>query len=128
MGSKARISSPGSQQREQGGGDGLGGSRRDEHLRGRIEGEAPEARLVIRDRLPQRLDPGARGVLVLPGADGVDRGLGHLDGPVLVGEALAEVDGTRGVRQRRHLREDRRPQPVQARGQGGAPDHPGSLS
>ena len=57
--------------------------------------------------------PGAGRVLVVPGPDGGDGGLGHLGRAVGVGEALAEVDRARRDGQRRHLGEDRRGEGLQ---------------
>jgi hypothetical protein len=102
-------------ERQDGRRDRLGGAGGDEDLAVRVHDQAPEAGLVVRDRPPQRLDAGTGRVLVLPGADGLDGGLGHLDRAVLVGEPLAEVDGPGGGGQRRHLGEDRRAEACEPR-------------
>ena len=101
-------------QRQHRGGDRLRGSGGDQHLGGRVDVDPPEALLVIGDGDAQLLDARSRRVLVHSAADGRDGGVGHLDGSVLVGEALPEVDGSRGRGERRHLREDRRAEPRQA--------------
>ena len=104
-------------QRQHRGGDRLGGAGRDEHLGGRVDRQPPEPLLVLGDGPAQRLDPEAGRVLVLPGPDGRDGGLGHLDRAVLVREPLPEVDRAGGDGQCRHLREDRRAEPVEAGGE-----------
>ena len=99
---------PGLAQREQRRGDGLGGARGDEHLGVGVVLERPYhfawcaaiACAQLGDAEPGR-------VLVVTGADGGDRGVEHLGGAVLVGEALAQVDRAGGDGQRRHLGEDR---------------------
>ena len=97
-------------QREQRGGDGLGGAGGHEHLGVGVELEAVEAALVLGDRLPQLGDAEPGRVLVVPAAIAADaaRRRAHLGGPVGVGEALAEVDRAGRGGQRRHLGEDRR--------------------
>ena len=71
--------------------------------------------LMVGDGGSQCRDARAGRVLVLAGADGGDRGLRHLGGTVLVGEALPEVDGADAHGQGAHLGEDGRPhRPVSA--------------
>lgn len=96
-------------QREQRGGDRLGGARRDEDLGVRVVRQTVEAPLVRGDGRTQFGYAGARRVLIAaPVAQRPDRGLPDLLGAVGVGETLAEVDRSGPYRQRRHLREDRR--------------------
>ena len=76
-------------------GDRLGGARGHQDLGLGVDLVAPEAPLVGRDRLPKRQDARPRRVLVVAAPDRLDGGLGDLRRTVLVGEALAEVDGTR---------------------------------
>ena len=87
-------------QRDQGGGDGLGGARGDQHLAVGVVGEVVVALLVVGHRMAQLGDADAGRVLVAPAADGVHRGLKHLRRPVGVGESLTEVDGAGAHRQR----------------------------
>jgi hypothetical protein len=68
--------------------------------------EPVAAALVRGDRLAQRWHPGERRVLVGAAAQGSDRRLDDLRRPVLVGEALAEVDRAGALGERGHLRED----------------------
>ena len=84
-------------QREQRGGDGLGGAGGDDDFGLRIRGQPVEPLLVDRDRLPQRQDALAGRILVGSGGDGGLGGLLDLHGAVLVREALAEVDGARAA-------------------------------
>ena len=94
-------------QAEHGGGDGLGGPHGDDDLGVGVVLQPVPAALVLGDGLAQRRQARARRVLVVPGPDGGDGGLGHLRRPVGVGEALAEVDRPRAGGQDRHLVEDR---------------------
>ena len=100
-------------EREERGGDGLGGAGRHEDLGVGIDGEAPEATLVLGDGPTQLRGARTGRVLVVAGADGGDGGLEHLGRAVGVREPLPEVDGPGGVGQRRHLGEDRRPEPLE---------------
>ena len=94
-------------QSEQGRGDGLGGAGGDEHLAVGVDGMPQKRCWCVGDGGPQLGDARARRVLVVPAADGRDRGLCDLSGPVGVGEALAQVDGAGLDGERRHLGEDR---------------------
>ncbi len=78
----------------------LGRARGHEDLGVGVVGQAVEALLVGGDRGAQLGDARAGRVLVVPGPDGGDRGLGDDRRAVGVGEALAEVDraGARGQR------------------------------
>ena len=83
-------------QREQRGRDRLGRARGDEHLGVGVEVEAVEALLVRRrSRARSSGTPMPGRVLVVAGADRVDRGLLHDVGAVGVGEPLPEVDRAR---------------------------------
>ena len=97
-------------QGEQRGGDRFGRARGHEHLGVGVELEPVEAVLVRSDRGPERGNTDARRILVVPGADRVDRGLLDRLGTVGVREPLSEVDRPRRQRERRHLGEDRRPE------------------
>ena len=94
-------------EREQGGGDGLGGAGGDDDLGLRVRFQAVEALLVEGDRLAQLQDALAGGVLVGAGGDGGLRGGLDLHRAVLVREALAQVDGAGLEREGGHFLEDR---------------------
>jgi len=115
-------------QRQQGGGDGLGGADGDQDLGVRVEGGAVAGALGG-DGRAQFGAAEAGWVLVVPVADRA-LGLGqHAGRAVGVREALTEVDRPGPVRQRRHLGEDRRgerPQPGYERTWGH--DHPSSRT
>ena len=97
------------QERDQRGGDRLGGARGDQDLTVRVDVQAVEALLVGGDRVPQLGNARARGVLVAPPFQDRRRGRGgDLGRAVGVREALAEVDRPGRQGQRRHLGEDRR--------------------
>ena len=83
--------------------------------------------LMVGDGPAQLGDARPRGVLVVAGTDGGDGGLGHHGRTVGVGEALAEVDGAGLDGERRHLREDRRAEPLQAGREVGQPGHAVTL-
>jgi hypothetical protein len=95
----------------------LRGARRDQHLGVGVEVDVVEAALVAGDRFAEHGQAGAGWVLVEAAADGGDGGVEHLGRAVGVGEALPEVHGAGGRRQRRHLREDRRAEPGELGGQ-----------
>ncbi len=97
--------------------DRLGGAERDQHVLGL---EPVPAALVLEHRLAQRRHARQRRVLVLAAAQRRDRGLDHRRRAVGVGEPLAEVDRPGPRRERGHLGEDRRPEPVER-------DQPGSC-
>ena len=90
---------PGVDEGEQRGREGLGGTRGDQHLGVGVDVEAVEPLLVPGDRLAQHGHAESGRVLVEPGGDGVAGGLQDLGRAVLVGEALAEVEGA-GARRR----------------------------
>ncbi len=77
---------------EHGRGDRLGRAGGDQHLAVRVETDSVEAPLVLGDGRAQRGDAGRRRVLVDARGDRRTRGLEHLGGAVVVGEALAQVD------------------------------------
>ena len=95
-------------QREQRGGDRLGGAGGDEDLAVRVELDAVEAALVGGDRGAQLGDAGSGRVLVDARAHRLHGRLEDLGRAVRVREALAEVDRPGPRRQRGHLGEDRR--------------------
>ena len=94
-------------EREDGRRERLGGAGRDEHLGCRVDVDAVEPSLVRGDRLAQHGHADAGRVLVHAVGDRLTGGLEHLGGAVLVGEALAEVDGAGAGGQGAHLGEDR---------------------
>ena len=106
-------------QRQQRGGDRLGRARGDEHLGVGVVVEVVPVALVRADGGAQLGDAGPRRVLVVAGADGGDGGVEHLLRSVGVGEALPEVDRAGLDRERRHLREDRGAEALEARGEVG---------
>src|SRR6202042_3518257 len=92
------------QERDQRGGDPLGGARGDQDLPVRVDVHTVEALLVRGDRVPERGNARARRVLVAPPLQ--DRRCGRggdLGGAVGVREALAEVDQPGRQGQCRHL-------------------------
>ena len=97
-------------EREDAGGDRLGGARGHHDLAVRVVLQAPEPALVGGDGRAQRRDARARRVLVVAGAQRLGGRGQHLRRAVGVGEALAEVDraGTHG--ERGHLGEDGGPE------------------
>ena len=102
-------------ERQERGGDGLGGAGGHQHLVLGGEFEAVPGRLVRRDGGPQLGHALTRGVLVAPGCDGRGRHLRQLGRTVGVGKSLTEVEGSGGYGQLGHFREDRRregPQPL----------------
>jgi hypothetical protein len=99
-------------------GDRLGRAHRHLHLGVRVQLDPVEAALVLGDGPAQRRHAGQRRVLVAAVAQRRHRRLEHIGRPVLVGEALAEVDRSRALGERGHLREDRRAEARQAGGGG----------
>ena len=91
--------------------------------------EAVEAVLVADHGVAQlgHARPG-RVLVALAVGDGVDGGVAHLGGTVLVREALAQVDRAGGDRQRRHLGEDRRAEALQLAGEVRLAHHPKSIT
>ncbi len=100
-------------QRDQRSRDRLGRARGDEDLGIGVVVEPVEAPLVRADRVAQLGHADARRILVVARFDRVDRGLLDDFGTVGVGKALPEIDRARRHRERRHLREDRRPERLQ---------------
>ena len=97
------------EERDQRGGDRLGGARGDQDLAVGVDVHAVEALLVGGDRVPQLGNARARRVLVTPPFQDRRGGRGgDLGRAVGVREALAEVDRPGRQGQRRHLGEDRR--------------------
>lgn len=93
-------------EREERRGDRLRGTRRDHDLVIRIHLETVETMLMLGDRLEEIGHAAPRRVLVGALEDGGARGLEHFRGPVLVREALPEVDRPGAGRERGDLGED----------------------
>ena len=117
----------GREERQEGGAQGLGGAGVDRDLRGRVVVDPVEALLVIRHRLLQRGQARHRGVLVVAGLDGRDRGLLDELGAVEVGVALAEVHRAVEAGERRHLGEDGRAEGGEAGRERRASHEPSSV-
>ncbi len=98
----ARLDQP-----EQGGRHGLGAAGGDHDLAVRVDLDPVVTSLVLGDGPAQHRDPGAGRVLVGAAVERRDGGREHLGRSVLVGEALAEVEGAGADGERGHLGEDR---------------------
>ncbi len=92
-------------------------ARGDDDLRVGVHVEPIPAVMVLGDRATQIRVTQTRRVLVHPGANCLDRRIEHFGWPVGVGESLSEIDRTGRRRERRHLREDRRAEAGEFRGQ-----------
>ena len=109
------TSSPGSHSARMRGGDRLGGAGGDEHLGVGVERRARRSAAGARRSACAQLgDAGARRVLVVPGADRRDRGLGDLGGPSVSGKPWPRLIDPVAHGQRRHLGEDRLAEPPHA--------------
>ena len=103
-------------ERQQRRGDGLGRTRGDQDLGGRVDLDPVVPPLVVRDRVPQLRDAAAGRVLVRAGADRADGVLEQRVRAVGVRETLAQVHRTGPDRERGHLGEDRGPEALQTTG------------
>ena len=95
-------------QSENSGSQGFGGPGRDEDLGRRVDDQTVKPRLVAGDCLTQNRHAAPGRVLVYTCRDRIAGRPNNLDGPILVGEALPQVNrsGSRG--ERRHFGENRR--------------------